>query len=293
MRLAVLATPDSWYVRDLVRAADGQHDIVALPFSRIRSSLDETVTEHMSRESSLADFDAVLVRTMPPGSLEQVVFRMDVLQRLGAEGVIVVNRPRAIEAAVDKYLALAKLKSAGLHTPMTWACQTAEDAMAGFERLGGDVVVKPLFGGEGRGVAQVDDEAMALRSFKLLEQLSAVIYLQKFVPHHGYDIRLLVIGDEVLGMERHNEQDWRTNISRGAIAKPIEVTSSLREIAMKASKSVEGDMIGVDLLPADDGRLYAIEVNAVPGWKALATATKTDISSLVLKRIETIVNLRT
>ena len=51
---------------------------------------------------------------MPPGSLEQVVFRMDVLGRLEAAGKVVINPPRAIEAAVDKYLASAKLAAAGL-----------------------------------------------------------------------------------------------------------------------------------------------------------------------------------
>src|SRR5213075_2713780 len=59
---------------------------------------------------TLAGFDAVLVRTMPPGSLEQVVFRMDVLHRLEARGVAVLNPPKAVEICVDKYLATAKLE---------------------------------------------------------------------------------------------------------------------------------------------------------------------------------------
>ena len=54
---------------------------------------------------------------MPPGSLEQVVFRMDALHGVAAAGVPVWNPPRAVEAAVDKYLALAKLDQAGLPVP--------------------------------------------------------------------------------------------------------------------------------------------------------------------------------
>ena len=292
MRLAVLASPESWYVKDLRRAAEDRVEIATLPFSRIRSALYRDSTDHASREASLSGFDAVLIRTMPPGSLEQVVFRMDVLQRLGAEGTVIVNRPRTIEAAVDKYLALAKIKEAGLTTPKTWACQTVEDAMEGFEALGGDVVVKPLFGGEGRGVARIDDEAMALRSFALLQQLSAVIYLQEFIPHQGYDIRLFVCGDSVLGMQRHSEDDWRTNISRGATAKPIEITEELAKLAKQAAAAVDGDIIGVDLLPAESGELFAIEVNAVPGWKALARACEVDVARLVLDRVQQLVDMR-
>ena len=111
----------------------------------------------------LAQLDAVLVRTMPPGSLEQVVFRMDVLARLEAQGLVVINPARAIEAAVDKYLATARLQAAGLRVPRTAVCQTVEEALGWFAELGGDVVLKPLFGSEGRGITRLVDEAFALR----------------------------------------------------------------------------------------------------------------------------------
>src|SRR5262249_57732183 len=87
---------------------------------------------------SLAVFDGVLVRTMPPGSLEQVVFRMDVLHRLQARGVAVLNPPSAVETCVDKYLATAKLEAAGLLVPPTLACQNADAALEAVETLGGE-----------------------------------------------------------------------------------------------------------------------------------------------------------
>ncbi|HEV3004550.1 MAG TPA: hypothetical protein VGX78_08810, partial [Pirellulales bacterium] len=149
-----------------------------------------------------------------------------------------------------------------------------------------DVVLKPLFGAEGRGITRLNDEALALRAFKMLEQLGAVLYLQEFVPHEGADLRLLVVGSRVLGMRRRNPLDWRTNISRGAKAEPLEVTHELAELAHRAADSVGAPLAGVDLLPGTDGRLYAIEVNAVPGWQALARALKLDVARLVLEYVE-------
>src|SRR5439155_23608266 len=146
---------------------------------------------------------------------------MNALARLEAAGTLVVNPPKAIECAVDKYLALAKLAAAGLRIPRTAVCQTPEDALGAFAELGGDVVVKPLFGSEGRGIARLVDEALALRAFKLLAELRAVIYLQEFVPHEGFDYRVLLIGGErALAMRRRNALDWRTNVARGAKAEP-------------------------------------------------------------------------
>ena len=165
MHLAVLSSPESWYTRDLQRAAELLGDVVTpLPFSRICSSVDaDPVASSVgSLENSLSEFDTVLVRTMPPGSLEQVVFRMDALQHLVAKGVPVVNSPKAIEAAVDKYLTLARLQQVGIDVPRTEVSQSIDEAMAGFERLGGDIVLKPIFGSEGRGITRISDEAVAI-----------------------------------------------------------------------------------------------------------------------------------
>ena len=285
MRVAVLSSADSWYVRDLQRAAGDDHQVQPLPFSRIMSVIARD-TKVASGEQQLNEYDAVLVRTMPPGSLEQVVFRMDALQRLEAAGVPVFNPAKAIEVAVDKYLTLAKLQAAGFDVPRTETSQSIEEAMVGFARLGGDVVLKPLFGSEGRGITRISDEAIAERTFKLLIQLGAVVYQQEFIEHQGYDLRLLSLGGEVLGMRRFNRLDWRTNVSRGARGEPLTVTHQLADLARRATQSVHAVMAGVDLLPAKDGRLLAIEVNAVPGWRAISRTLDIDVAAKVLSLLQ-------
>jgi ribosomal protein S6--L-glutamate ligase len=291
MRIAVLSSAESWYFRDLCRAAGGRHTLEPLAFSQLVSTLN--VAAAFSAESKgqrLTEFDAVLVRTMPPGSLEQVVFRMDVLGELERRGVVVFNPPRALEVAVDKYLASARLQAAGLCTPRTWICQTAEDAMTGFAALGGDVVLKPLFGGEGRGLTRLNDESLALRAFTMLSQLGAVLYLQEFIPHEGCDLRLMVLGDRVLGIRRCNPHDWRTNISRGAVGGPWERDEQLVELARRAAAAVGAPWAGVDILPARDGRHYVLEVNAVPGWKGLGRTLQVDVAALALDYLESVVS---
>ena len=89
MHIALLAGGDGWHVRDLMRAAStlGHHAEVR-DFRRVSAGV-------AAPADSLAGFDAVIVRTMLPGSLEQVVFRMDVLQRLQARGIRVRQPPCA------------------------------------------------------------------------------------------------------------------------------------------------------------------------------------------------------
>jgi RimK family alpha-L-glutamate ligase len=287
MRLALLAgggapggAGSGWHVRDLRRAADDVgHVADALDFRRLAAGVG-------AAPDPLIGYDAVVVRTMPPGSLEQVVFRMDLLHRARAAGVTVLNPPAALEACVDKYLATAKLAAAGLPVPPTVACQTADDALEAFHALGGDVVVKPLFGSEGRGMVRVSDPELAWRTFRTLERTAAVLYLQQFVAHPGWDLRVLMLGGRVLaGMRRHARDDWRTNVAQGGRAEAVTPTADEERLAVRAAAAVGAEFAGIDLLPTTDGYVV-LEVNAVPGWRALAPACGVDVAAAVVRYLE-------
>ena len=225
---------------------------------------------------------------MPPGSLEQVVYRMDVLGRLESAGMMVVNSPKSLECAVDKYLTTAKLHEAGLPVPETIVCEHEDDALAAFEQLGGDVVVKPLFGAEGRGIVRVSDPDLAHRAFRTLMRLSAVLYLQRFIDHEGFDVRVLVLNGQPLGaIRRRSPNDFRTNVSRNAVAEPHAATPREIDFALRAASTTGAFIAGIDLLYDRAGNCYVIEVNAVPGWQAFARTTGIDVAAKLIESLET------
>ncbi len=236
-------------------------------------------------EIDLLATDGVLVRMMPPGSLEQVVFRMDALHRVVAGGIPVLNPPRAVEAAVDKYLTLSLLEQAGISVPATWVGESATDALEAFEALGGDVIVKPLFGSEGRGLLRISEGELAWRTFHALERLNAVLYLQRVVRHPGHDLRVFVLRGEVLGAMRRYAQpgEWRTNVSLGGRAEACGLDVETERLALAAARAIGAEMAGVDLITdLDLGRAVVLEVNAVPGWRALARVTGVDVAAAIL-----------
>ncbi len=278
MRIALLSSGSGWHVRDLERAATVLgHQPTAVDFRRLTAGV-------AAAPEALAGFDAVVVRTMPPGSLEQVVFRMDLLHRIEARGVAVLNPPRAIEVCVDKYLATAKLQGAGLTVPPTVVCQQADAAVEVFEQLGGDVIVKPLFGSEGRGMIRLTDADMAWRTFHTLERLQAVLYLQKYIAHPGWDLRIFIVGGKVLAaMRRHANGGWRTNVAQGGRAECVTVSEAEARLALRAAAAVGAPVAGVDLLPGPNGEWYVLEVNAVPGWRALAPVARVDVAAEIVR----------
>jgi ribosomal protein S6--L-glutamate ligase len=202
--------------------------------------------------------------------------------------VPILNPPRAVEAAVDKYLALARLEADGLPVPITWVGESSAEALTAFDALGGDVVVKPLFGSEGRGLVRVSDPELARRAFQTLERLGSVLYVQRAIRHPGHDLRAFVLGDRVLGAIRRYapDGDWRTNIALGGRAEPSRLDLTTERLALDAAHAVGASLAGVDLVhDLDRDRLVVLEVNAVPGWRALGEATGIDVAAEILKSL--------
>ena len=227
------------------------------------------------------ELDCLIIRPIGRGSLEELVFRMDVLYRLRRLGLYVINPPEAIEHCVDKYDILTILEENGLPVPRTAVTENTDEALTAFGELGGDVVVKPVFGSRGVGATRINDPEVASTAFKAIRFYHGVIYLQEFVRHGFSDIRAFVVGNRVVAAMRRVAQDWKTNYSQGARPAAISIDESLEEIAVKSAELVECKIAGVDILESSKGPVV-VEVNSQPGWKGLQSVTRVKIADEIL-----------
>jgi len=293
LRVGVLGATGSWHSRRLLAALEGRgHEVLPIPATRLRSAVDEHGDAHVvgPERVVLDELDLLLVRGLPRGSLEQVIFRMDALHVLAEHGVRCVNRPRAIERTIDKSWAGAVLARAGVPTPPTLVCERYDDAMEAFERLGGDVVVKPLFGAMGNGIVRIEDRDLAHRVFRALELERTVYYVQQTIAPAGRrDLRVLVLGGEIAGAMERTTDSWRANIARGGRPRAVRLTDEQRALAIAAAGAVEADVAGVDMLVVPDGEILVVEVNGIPGWQALQSVCERDLTQLVVSACETLV----
>lgn len=230
----------------------------------------------------LEDLDALIIRPIGRGSLEELVFRMDMLYKLEREGFYVLNPAEAIEHCVDKYDILAILEDNGVPVPRTFATESVNEALVAFEELGGDVVVKPIFGSRGIGATRVVDKEIANTVFKAIAFQHGVIYLQEFVPHGHSDIRAFVIDNHVIAAMRRVAEGWKTNYSQGARPAPTILSREFEDLAVKAAKAVGCKVAGVDILEGPDGPKIC-DVNSQPGWKGLQMVTKVNIAEEIVK----------
>ena len=284
-RACILGEPGGWHAQRLAAALESRG--LAAPIVRWQA-LSATVAAAgpLFGPPAFATADVVVVRGMPGTSpvaarLEEVIFRMDVLGRLAAAGTPVVNPPRALEIAIDKYLTLARLAEAGLPVPRTRVVQDADSAAAAREELGGDCVSKPLFGSRGRGLRR-------LAAGDAAGDTGGVHYLQEFVAHCGWDARVLVAGERLFAMRRTAVAgEWRTNLAVGGRAEPLTLPGEWATLARRAATAVGASLAGVDLLPARDGRVLVLEVNAVPGWRGLESVVGPAVADAVADHVVT------
>ena len=163
-----------------------------ISFPRLLARVGYEPVISMGSIDLMEDFAALIVRPIGRGSLEEIIFRMDRLHALVRRGIVVINSPSSIERCVDKYYALTLMEENGLPVPRTMVTENAKEALKGFQELGRDVVLKPLFGSRGVGSTRISDLESASRIFNSIQYYHGVLYLQEFIPHGNSDIRAFV-----------------------------------------------------------------------------------------------------
>jgi RimK family alpha-L-glutamate ligase len=234
------------------------------------------------QDISISDkLDALVIRPIGRGSLEEIIFRMRMLCRLQRLGVLIINPPEAIEHCMDKYGIMVILEENGVQVPRTAVTENVEEALKAFDALGGDVVVKPFFGSRGIGTTRIQDPEVASTIFSSITFYHGVIYLQEFVPHGSADIRAFVIGDRVVAAMRRVANGWKTNYSQGARPEPLNLDTTLKEVAVKSAKLARCKIAGVDIMESTRGALV-VDVNSQPAWRGLQSVTRANIADEIV-----------
>jgi RimK family alpha-L-glutamate ligase len=280
-RIALFVDQPDWHSRRLLKAfaaREADASCVSLGSCGFRTGTGHGLL--------LPGFDTALpaaafVRQISDGSFEQVTKRLGVLHALRELGVRVYNDARAAERCVDKSTTSFLLHRAGVPTPDTWAVESPEQAhaiVAAEARPECPLVLKPLFGSQGRGLRLVE----GVEALPPPEQVDSVFYLQRYVsgPSAGWrDWRVFVVGGQAIAAMIRHGVEWRTNAARGAHCEAAAATGRLAELAVAATRAVGANYAGVDIIADGAGELQVLEVNSMPAWKSLQSVCETDIAA--------------
>jgi RimK family alpha-L-glutamate ligase len=232
--------------------------------------------------------DAVLVRSVAAGSFEAITRRLGVLHALNRRSVPVWNSAQAIERCVDKSMTTFLLRNAGVPTPSTFAVEGIgmAEAVATRELEQTPLVLKPLFGAQGRGIRLI----RTIADLPPEEEIDGVYYLQHYVPRAGppfRDFRVFVCAGRAVAMMSRRGDDWITNVYQGGVPEHIagHDEAELADLAIAASAAVGADFAGVDIVAAEDGALFVLEVNSMPAWSGLQSVAAVNIADAIAEAL--------
>jgi len=186
------------------------------------------------------------------------------LGALAARGVVVMNDPAALLAAHDKLLTARLLRRNEIPHPSTWHVRDGRAEPRSYR----SVVLKPRFGSWGREVYRCEDADALRAALDLVREerwyLRHGALVQELVPPQGYDLRILIAAERVVGAVYRIAApgEWRTNVALGGVRRTVpEPPREACIVALAAARAIGSPLVGVDLLPDGRGGWVVVELN--------------------------------
>ena len=285
----VITDPDDWTANAfMTNIRKRGANVIPINLATLSASIsDSDFAIFGTNLKDILALDAIIVRDVGISfALEQISFKFDLLRQFETANIPIMNSPTAIQNAANKFFSFYLFKHAQIPIPHTVITSDLGVALKATKEFG-NVVAKPIFGSQGKGIVKLGSTQPDLKQklATLLKERS-VLYLQRFVPNPGRDIRVFVVGEEALGAIYRISQtgSFISNLSQGGTPLMCDLTEEMRALAVNAAKAVGADFAGVDLIEGDEG-LFVLEVNATPSGKGIKVACGIDVTEMIIERM--------
>ena len=273
------------YTPGRISLEDGKVMARGRPLS-LRRELGNHFTAGDVETRELAEFDVVLMRQDPPFDMAYIT-ATHFLEKIHPQ-TLVVNDPAEVRNAPEKLFVTG---FEGVQPPTLVTSDL--DAIYDFRARHGDMVLKPLYGGGGSGVARLKADDPNLDALMELHAMIGrePVVVQKFIPAvvKG-DKRILIVDGEPVGAINRvpAEGQVRSNLRVGGRAEAVELTARDRELCAIIGPELKRRgllFVGVDVI---GDYLTEINVTSPTGAQQLKRFTGIDATAVMWDRIEAI-----
>lgn len=289
MKIAILSRKQNLYSTNrLVDAAQARgHRADVIDTLRCYMNITSARPTIHYKGNELEHYDAVIPRI----GASVTFYGAAVVRQLEMMGVFCVNDSVAITRGRDKLRSLQLLSKKGIGLPITGFAHSLDEIKDLIKMVGGTpLVIKFLEGTQGIGVILVETTKAARSVLEAFLGLKVNIMVQEYIKEAGgADIRCFVVGGKVVAaMKRQSKspEEFRSNLHRGGIATPVEITDEERNMAIRSAHIIGLNVAGVDIVRSNRGPLI-MEVNASPGLEGIEKTTGIDVAGEIIKFIET------
>lgn len=290
MKIGIISRGQTLYsTRRIAEAGRRRNHVVRVldPYRMVIGIEDEGIVSYHDG-LRLQGFDVIIPRI----GVSTTEYGLAIVRQFEQQKVSVMNSSTSIRRSRDKFHALQLLAAEGIPVPKTLYTQNGIAVKGIAERLGGPpTIVKFNQGTQGTGVIVCDSEAALQSTVQALWSLEQEFTLQEYIKEsRGEDIRMIVIGGEVVGAMRRTSAsgDFRSNLHQGGSSELFVPPENYIKIALKAVATLGLDIAGVDILESDRGPLI-LEVNSSPGLHGIETTTRKDLAEKIILHAESLI----
>lgn len=286
MKIAILSRNSSLYSTKRLREAalNRGHDVAVVDYLRCYMDISARHPRVLYLGEEVRP-DAVIPRI----GATYTFYGAAVVRQFEMADVFTLNDSQSISRSRDKLRALQLLSRAGVGLPTTSFAHSTQDIDGLLEVVGGPpVLVKVLEGAQGLGVVLAETKKAAESVIAAFRQLDANILVQEFIKEaRGADIRAFVVGGKVVASMKRQAPpgEFRSNLHRGGMAEAVKLTPGERATAVRAAKTMELNVAGVDMVRSEAGPMV-LEVNSSPGLEGIEGVSGVDIADAIVEFIE-------
>lgn len=282
MKIAILGCERSWSVRKIEEVALKRgHQVTFVRDRDLVVKIDPKLEVSINGIKDLKNYDVLLRRRIVHGYLQSLIAAR-YMRRHGK--LALPTRIDVGQALDDKMTQAVKLHSAGIRHIPVFQALTRKNAARLLKMVDYPIIIKGIVGTKGKQVFKVNSKSAALSTIKKYNYANVLI--QEFV-NIKHDRRVFIIGKKVLGVMKRiiPKGEYRANIAQGARAEKAKLSQELKTIALKAAKTLDYDIAGVDVIYRKD-KPAVLEVNSSPGLKGFSKTTGINVAGEIVIYLE-------
>jgi ribosomal protein S6--L-glutamate ligase len=282
MKIAILGCERSWSIRKIEKTAIKRgHKVTFIRDKDLVVKIDPKLEVSINGITDLKNYDILLRRRIVHGYLQSLIAAR-YMRRAGK--LSIPTRIDVGQALDDKMTQAVKLHSAGVRHIPVFQALTRKNAMRLLKMVDYPIIIKGIVGTKGKQVFKVNTRSAALGIIKKYKYANVLI--QEFV-NIKHDRRVFIVGKKALGVMKRiiPKGEYRANIAQGAKARKAKLSKELKEIALRAAKTLDYDIAGVDVIYRK-GKPAVLEVNSSPGLKGFSRSTGINVAGEIITYLE-------
>lgn len=223
--------------------------------------------------------DGILWRV---GAIKPTEIQTTALNLISLCGIPCVNSAETLKTGFDRLSMLSAIKKQGL--PIIQFNVVTKSYHLKNIKIDFPFVIKVgnFHGGFGKVLIENENKWQDIKD--LLFVTENYITIEPYI-HYKRDIRYIVINDKVWAMSRKGKY-WKANVETTDFSefKPLK---DISEKLKMLQKDIKADILAIDILEEENGKLHIVEYNDIPGLSGFSDELKYELADVLKRKLAT------